>query len=259
MTSIELRARENAILDALERTRDDTTFLGKLYRDGVPSPDAYLAQRVRVLFVLREPNMRGAPHAHDMRVEVSDERFRPAGEDGREDRSVRGWWNNKVGMFADAVAAALADKPPGKAFDRFATMLDEGTWNHEVVNRFAYIQVKKIGGGGSSKAKEICAHAARYASTLRRQIELYRPHLIIGCGVGKDSPARLLATHVLPYGEEMVTTESGATWWRFRITARPQAMIQLYHPARRGSRSYLYRDVWSSVREVAKEIRVGNV
>ena len=109
-TPSELRARDDAIFYALEHAHDDRTSLGKLYRDGGPTPEAYLAPRIRVLFVFREPNMRGEAYAHDMRDEVSDVRFRPLGREGaREDRSAKGWWNRKAGMFAHAVAAALTD------------------------------------------------------------------------------------------------------------------------------------------------------
>ena len=107
LTPRQLGARENAILDALEHIPGDKTFLGKLYRDGVPTPQVYLAQRVRVLFVFREPNMRGVPYPLDMRDEVSDEFFRPLGRDGtRQERSPKSWWNGKAGMFAHSVAAA---------------------------------------------------------------------------------------------------------------------------------------------------------
>lgn len=234
----QLRAREDAIFHALEHAPGDETFLSRLYRDGVPTPETYLAQRIRILFVFREPNMRGKAYALDMRDEVNDVRFRPLGRDGtREERSAKSWWNWKAGMFAHAVAAALEQEAWTAAFARFCS----GGWNHDVVNRFAYIQIKKVGGGGTSKADEICSHAAKYAITLKQQIDLYRPHLVLGCGVGRDSPARLLATHVLVKGREAVTGDTGATWWEFPATARPKAMVQLWHPARRGLRSELYR------------------
>jgi hypothetical protein len=250
LTPRNLTAKENALFDALENMPNDRTFLNRLYRDGVPTPKAYLAQPVRVLFVFREPNMRGVPYALDMRDEVHDERFRPIGQDGtRQDRSPKSWWNGKAGMFAHAVAAALDGEPARTSFDRFA----QGGWNHEVVNRYAYIQVKKLGGAGSSNAAEICAHAAKYANTLKQQVEIYRPHLILGCGVGRDSPARLIAAHVLGDGRERVASKTGAIWWEFSAAARPRAMVQLWHPARRGSRWNLYEDVWSSVRDVASK------
>jgi hypothetical protein len=247
LTPEALRARENEIFDTLER---DKTFRNQLYRDGVPTPQIYLLERVRVVFVFREPNMRGRPHPHDMRDEVSDERFRPVGADGlREDRSRKAWWNGKAGMFAHAVSAALDDEPWKKAFDRFA----KGGWNHDVVNRYAYLQIKKVGGTGSANANEICAHARRYASVLEKQLKLYRPHLVLGCGVGRDSPSKLLAEHVIPRGHERKTSQ-GTTWWKFGARARPLAMLQLWHPARYGSRLELYQDVWQAVRDVAREL-----
>jgi hypothetical protein len=251
VTPTELRAREDAILDALENAPCDTTFLGHLYRDGVPTPEVYVSQRVRVLFVFREPNMGGKSYAHDMRDEVSDAYFRPRLQDGtREDRSAKSWWNWKAGMFAHAVAAALEDTAWREAFAQFGKV----EWNHAVVNRFAYIQVKKVGGRGTANAAEICAHAAKYAATLKQQIDLYRPHLVLGCGVGRDSPAGLLAAHVLAGGRKAATRNTGATWWEFSSSERPRAMVQLWHPARRGAKSELYQDVWSSVREVAHQI-----
>jgi hypothetical protein len=94
--------------------------------------------------------------------------------------------------------------------------------------------------------------------TLKHQVDLYRPHLVLGCGVGRNSPARLLAAQALAGGRESVTRETGATWWEFSSAARPRAMVQLWHPARRGLRSELYQDVWSSVREVVQKIRLGS-
>jgi len=251
-----LTASEDEIFYALEHAHDDSTFLGRLYRDGVPTPEAYLAQRVRVLFVFREPNMGGKAYPHDMRDEVRDPQFRPLAPDGtRKERSPKCWWNWKAGMFAHAVAAALEGDRWDEAFSRFRT----GGWNHEVVNRFAYVQIKKVGGGGTSKADEICSHAAKYATTLKRQLDLYRPHLVLGCGVGRDSPARLFAAHVLVGGREAITDQTEATWWEFPLAARPRALVQLWHPARRGLRSELYQDVWSSVHEVVHTIGPGSV
>jgi hypothetical protein len=96
MTARELTALENAIFDDL--VQRDVTFVGKLYRDGVPSPALYLNQRVRVLFVFREPNM-PVQRDHDMRDEIRDVRFRPWIDGEREDRRPTTWWNYKAGML----------------------------------------------------------------------------------------------------------------------------------------------------------------
>ena len=48
-----LTEREEQLFASLVNNPNDDTFRGVLYRDGVPRPDVYLTQRVRVLFVLR--------------------------------------------------------------------------------------------------------------------------------------------------------------------------------------------------------------
>ena len=158
-------------------------------------------------------------------------------------------------MFAHAVAEALDGESWDEAFSRFRA----GGWNHEVVNRFAYIQIKKVGGGGTSKADEICSHAEQYATTLKRQLDLYQPHLVLGCGVGRDSPAGLVAAHILPGGVRATTDGTGAAWWEFPSAALPRALVRLWHPARRGRKSELYQDVWSSVHEVVAKIGLGSM
>ena len=189
-----------------------------------------------------------------MRDEVRDERFRPLGRDGtRQHRSPSCWWNAKAGMFAHAVAAALDSDAAREAFGRFA----RGGWNHRVVNRFAYVQIKKVGGTGISNSEELRAHATKYADVLQQQVQIYRPDLVLGCGVGGGSPAQLMAANVLPDGQERSTTKSGATWWQFSAAGRPRALVQLWHPARRGDRWTLYEDVWVSVREVARSVGLG--
>ena len=54
LTPKEVRLRENAIFDALENASGDGTFRGCLYRDGVPTPEAYMSQRIGVLFAFRD-------------------------------------------------------------------------------------------------------------------------------------------------------------------------------------------------------------
>src|SRR5687767_6921876 len=111
LTPGQLTAKEDLILDRLEHDAGDRTFLGQLYRDGVPSPESYLAQPVRVLFVFREPNLGANAYPVDMRDEIRDKHFRPLVNGRRDHRSISGWWNSKAGMFAHAVAAALEGTP----------------------------------------------------------------------------------------------------------------------------------------------------
>jgi hypothetical protein len=69
-------------------------------------------------------------------------------------------------MFAHAVAAALAGDQEARSFRRFKAIIDRCDWNHEIVNRYAYIQIKKIGGRGTSNTREMGEYARKYAKTL---------------------------------------------------------------------------------------------
>lgn len=257
MTPQQLTRRENQIFQRLERNTRDRTFAGgRLCRDGVPSPGIYLKEPVRVLFVFREANLNGATKRLDLRDEIRDPFFRPLQGGRREERRPTTWWNARAGMFAHAVAAAIDGKPQSQSFQDFRRTIVEGEWHHDVVNRFAYIQIKKVGGRGTSNAREIARFAERYAETLRAQIDLCRPHLVIGGGTPPGSPAELLNKFVLPSGEKARLRSTGATWWRFGSRSRPRAVLQHWHPARRGSRAELYRDLWTSLREVLQELRL---
>ena len=245
MTPRALTSAENALFDALER--DDPTFRKGLYRDGIPSPATYLRQDVRVVFVFRDPNFGGRPRPHDMRDEIRDAQFRPLKADGsREQRRPTCWWNWKAGMFAHATAAALDDEPWRAAFARF----QKRDWNHEVVNRFGYVQIKKLAGGGVANSRQIRDHAERHAAVLTRQFDLYKPNLVIGCGTPPASPAELLAQYVFTGGTPGTTGTSKAKCWMFGTSSSPATLLQLWHPARRGSKAELYEDVWKSVRDV---------
>ena len=252
MTSVQLRRREAAIFRELERRRD---FSGILYRDGVPSPTLYLRQRPRVMFAFREPNMGGVPRASDMRREVSHSQFQPLLDGHREARSPSCFWNAKAGLFAHAVDSALRDRTPTVTYREFERSLAAGAWFHEVVNRFCYIQIKKVGGAGSIDAREVVRHAREHGDVLVEQVRLYEPGLIVGGGIGPASPAALLAS-ILGADDERVAPSTGATWWLWRAPWGPVGLIQQWHPSRRGSKSDLYVDVARSVADVWRSLRL---
>ena len=178
---------------------------------------------------------------HDMRAEV------------RQRVLENTWWNRKAGLFAHAVAAAM----DGQGWASGLRDFESTQWHHRTVNRFAYVQIKKTGGGGVSDPAALRLHAERYADVLEKQLSIYRPHLVLGCGVGSGSPARLLDRFVLPGGAMQTAKATGATWWEFESPKNPRALVQLWHPARRGVQAGTYKDVYATVREVARAVGLG--
>src|SRR5205823_4633752 len=148
-------------------------------------PDIYLAQRVRVVFVFREPNLRDDPYELDMRAQIRDPEFRAMHHgDYRKPATRRGWWNWKVGCLAHAVVGALAGRSPEQGFAQFDALIRRGHRAHEFLFPFGFMQIKKVGGSDESRGDEIAAHARTYSDVLRQQLALYEPHLVIACGLG---------------------------------------------------------------------------
>jgi hypothetical protein len=252
MTPSALTRSEEQIFDSLANNRHDSTFKGVLYRDGVPSPKDYLAQRVRVLFVFREPNLGNEPYDLDMRAQIRDLEFR-AIRDGKfgSPGTLRGWWNYKVGGLAHAAVCALSGGSPAKSLGSFHRLIKNGQRLHEFLFPFAFVQIKKTGGGGASNPDDIERHARMYRQCLRTQVRLYDPHLIIGCGLPPASPARLLNQYVLPPAEERKTADERFTWWQYPDSARPLAMLEFNHPSFRGPRDPKYFALISALREIS--------
>jgi uracil-DNA glycosylase len=148
------------------------------------------------------------------------------------------------------VLAAINATSETHSYEAFRERLDAGTRSHDVLFPFAFMQIKKTGGAATAKRTALEEHARSYGPWLNRQLALYDPDLIIGCGLGGGSPARLLRQYVLTHAAEERHAANRFTWWRFADTDRPRAMLEFYHPSARGSREKMYRKLVAATREI---------
>jgi hypothetical protein len=81
MTPSMLTEREEQIFKCFLKNLSARTIKGVFCRDGVPEPDVYLHQGLRVVFVFREPNEGNKPHSYDMRAQIRDSGFRARPDD----------------------------------------------------------------------------------------------------------------------------------------------------------------------------------
>ncbi len=193
-----------------------------------------------------------------MRAEIRDPEFRKHrnGQFGSPG-SVRGWWNNKVGLFAHAVDAAVGNVQNGRAsFASFNELIAQGERLHEHLFHHGYMQIKKTAGGGVAVSNQIVAHASSNNDILRAQIQLYRPTLLIGCGLPPASPARLLNEHVLSNNADRRTTSEGFIWWKLGEQSPCKALLEFRHPSFRGSKEDTYCKLLTAVRDVIRTARL---
>jgi len=242
-------AEEDRLFDALA-----ARLSSPVYRDGLPRPDVYQRQAIKVVFVFREPNLNSIPQESDMRAEIRDPEFRhhrngTFGSPG----SVRGWWNNKVGLFAHAVDAAVRGVRDGrKSYESFRALIAGGGRLHDHLFRHGFLQIKKTAGGGVAVSKQIIAHAESNRDILRAQIQLYRPTLLIGCGMPPAFPARLLNEYVLSNDDNRQTTSEGFAWWKPAGRSDCRALLEFRHPSFRGSKEDTYCKLLTAVCDVIR-------
>jgi hypothetical protein len=134
----------------------------EFHKDGIVNPERYREERLRLLFVLLEPNSKGGRW----------DRFQ-----GHDLRHVFG----EVGL--------------GKSIDlnlaRWTRVLLDGEHEYfspnaaaakEQLRRVAIMNLKKLAGSGTANPEAISVHAWRDAAFIRKQVELIQPDLVVTCG-----------------------------------------------------------------------------
>lgn len=134
----------------------------EFHKDGIIHAEQYQEERLRLLFVLLEPNSKGGRW----------DRFQ-----GHDLRQVFG----EVGL--------------GKSIDinlaRWTRVLLDGVQEYfslnaaaakEQLRRVAIMNLKKLAGSGTANPEAISVHAWRDAAFIRKQVELIRPDLVVTCG-----------------------------------------------------------------------------
>ena len=226
-----IATRENALFDRWEKKHEH------LFRDGVPVPSSYIKTKIKTVFVLREPNFQGCPRAYDFRIELPD--------------NPHHFWKRKVGLLCYALSSFsdTVDELWKKAQD------SEIDATKELLSRFGYVQIRKMGGAGTADHKKLRQYAEEYGALLREQIAIYSPNLVVACGLGTAKTFSLLTEHVLKEHREC---QLGRTGRRYAIvndtelSPSPIYMIETHHPSHRKSRYEVFRDLVSDFRHVAK-------
>lgn len=195
---------------------------GHFVEDGAVCQESWSKAKLRVLFLLKEPNGY-------------------KGEHGPLNELLRKAATTNPG-------SAMWDRPTFHNIGRWAYGLanySHGAPGYQEANKAyktavlecAYINIKKSSGGARA-TKEVAVHAAKYAAFLRRQVDLLAPDIVV-CG-GTYS---ILKEHVYPHMTKVSP----------RIHKDgDRIFINAFHPGCRAKREMVYEQVLSSYHEFMK-------
>jgi hypothetical protein len=203
---------------------------------GVVDERVYLSSRIKIVFVLKEP------HSRD------------------------GGWSMPINLRRQ-VQRRLGGQPFEKGWS--FTWIQAGVWAYAILNGFSsynelkkpalmargiqaigMTNLKKTGGGATSKPKVISAHARKDFALWRRELEIMKPDLIICGNTYRDvadnlklDKVKLLTRHKTPYYYSL---------WDFNT--QKTIILDFWHPNHRGNRAEnlkLLQQVMNRLREEA--------
>jgi len=115
----------------------------------------------------------------------------------------------------------------------------------DCLERFAFMQVKKSVGAGSVREDTLIDFARRDADMIREQLRIYRPHVIVGCGIGK-----ILAS--ILEGTKWRQTQRGV-WYvecTLDVNLPTSYLIDYMHPSARAMKSVVCFGLLDAYREI---------
>lgn len=198
---------KNQQLDLLfdEWENSNPLYKGKFVRDGILNEALFEKQKIKILFLCKEPN-NPRQSSEDFRVNFGGGSFSPSFS-----FSISEWAYGLLNNFPD--------------YDYI-----NNKKRREALRCIAFMNLKKIGGKSVSFRKEIEQHIIEDRSYLQRQIEIINPDLIIGSVTHYRSWQLLFEAHEYSksgYGIKLLK------WQHYPI-------IDFYHPSARGGRASYY-------------------
>lgn len=199
-----------------------------LITDGVVDEVAYLASSRRILFVLKEVNSAEA-QAWDLRG------FLYGGGHAASWDTITRWVEGIRALPAD-LTWPVVNQPKQTADQRASRRI-------AALRSIAVINLKKTPGSHTTDVKRLYTEAWQDQVFIRRQVQLYRPDLIICCGVGDLFRDLALFDNQPPKSQ----TSRGVSYYSL---GSDRYVIDYLHPEARCASNLLYYGLIDALREL---------
>ena len=213
-----IKEKENILFDKLGKENP------AIVEDGIVDENEYLSSKYKILYVMKEVN---SSEAWDLRKFLYD-----GGRPQTWDNIAR-WTQGILNLDKEYSWEELSKNNE----ERRKTDL----------KKIGSINLKKTGGGYTSKIKEISKAARENKAIIKNQIEIYKPDIIICCGTAGD----LLNSVLEPKEINWSMTQRGVEY----IKDGQKLIISYSHPEARIRDAYLYYPLIDAVREILGEDR----
>ncbi len=186
-----IKEKEKELFIQWKKKRGYDSFL----EDGLFDEEEWNKQNIKILYVLKEANWENGNGdlCEYLLSEVSSTYWRT--------------WNNIV-RWTHAIRF-------GEDYIRKITKRDKTS----CLKTIAFLNIKKVGGDAQADDEEIRTYGKLDAEFIYRQIQLYRPNIIVCCGRGNGKNADILYNYVFP--------KSHISRWQYPIEKYNYFMLSL--------------------------------
>jgi uracil-DNA glycosylase len=208
------------------------------YKDGIFDPEQYGNSTIKTVFILREANLPTGTNKYDLREVLQT------------CKTLR-WWVPKLSRWCHGLSNYHIDTR-----NTWKDTITDCFAHREALRPFGFIQLKKKPGKEQSNPIELREYAEKDKAFIRQQLAIYKPDVIIACGLGSANTFNLLLDTVFENASEEPKLFGDRQY--VRLFGQPHMpdgihIIETYHPSARKSREYMYNQLIGLFRHVAKE------
>ena len=181
-------------------------YKGKFIKDGIVDENVYELQKIKLLFITKEPN-----------------------DPEQSDWDFRKWWSKEVKYsFSHRICEWAFGFQRG--FPPIVEIPYDNERRREIMKSIAFMNLKKSGGKANADYEEIKRVIVEERELLLKQIDIIKPNIIIGC-LGKTDYWRYL----------FPTVEFKDSGFDIKVARVGEyKIIDYYHPSYRVPRSMSY-------------------
>lgn len=232
--------QENALFEEWEKILKNE----EIVRDGVVDEVEFKKSKPKIVYFLKEVN-----GENDDCLSNNNKR---KGRDLRVFLKGKGDWRtwNNVARWTYGIRGLYAGKTPEMLPWEEVPSIDDESRPKQLLSICA-MNVKKTSGGSSAKRSEIRCFEKKYGCLLDRQINIYKPDIIICCGIDYYNDKygewkKTISTSNLPRPNLRKLNPV-----KYKILDKKRVIIDFIHPlARRAKTNYAYLSLINAIHEI---------
>lgn len=203
-----IREAEDQLFSEWKKKYIDESFV----IDGCPTPEVYLQEKRKVVFVLKDGNLGNPNFADSFENRTYNQRYELEHEPTL-------WWETiaKWCYFLNNNS---------DSWDCAENTIKDESSIRKLLSHHCIIQLKKTWGGGSVRNTTLAQVVVNDKAEIITQLSIYQSHFIVACGNGEH-----LAAVFDCKNSDKMKTSTGVGYWKVKLENHDCFLVDYCHPS----------------------------